>query len=112
MVSGGGNITLENQPSVRRVIIRTSRLLQHPTRDLENCTLSTPAKIVIIEDNDADVRLLRHALNEQGEAFQLLVLEDGARALEYIDEHRRGVPAAVGYRISGRHHAGELPRAR
>jgi chemotaxis family two-component system response regulator Rcp1 len=40
--------------------------------------------ILVIEDNAADVGLLRLALKETGLAFELTVIEDGAEALAYI----------------------------
>jgi chemotaxis family two-component system response regulator Rcp1 len=40
--------------------------------------------ILVIEDNAADVGLLRLALRETGLAFELTVIEDGAEALAYI----------------------------
>ena|SRR5580700_11177258 len=49
-----------------------------------------PAKILIIEDNPADVVLLRHALNHQGEPYDLELLSDGEMALRFVDEHRTG----------------------
>jgi DNA-binding response OmpR family regulator len=47
-----------------------------------------PARIVVIEDNRADVFLLERALKKQGLPYILIHLIDGTSALDYI--HRRG----------------------
>jgi CheY-like chemotaxis protein len=44
---------------------------------------SEPARILVIEDNAADVFLLRHALNQQGEDYVLEVLRDGEEAIAF-----------------------------
>ena len=44
--------------------------------------------ILVIEDNMADVFLIRHALDSRGEAYQLEVLPDGEKALAFVAEHR------------------------
>ncbi|HLG96137.1 MAG TPA: response regulator [Bryobacteraceae bacterium] len=49
---------------------------------------SAPAKILVIEDNTADVLLLRHALDHQGEAYELQVLQDGAQAMAFVESQR------------------------
>jgi chemotaxis family two-component system response regulator Rcp1 len=49
---------------------------------------SNPAKIVVIEDNSADVFLLRHALDQHNEAYILDVLRDGEEAIDFVN-HRR-----------------------
>jgi DNA-binding response OmpR family regulator len=41
-------------------------------------------RIIIIEDNPADVRLLRYALDETGEDYYLQLLRDGEEALEFV----------------------------
>src|SRR5579862_1756417 len=41
-------------------------------------------QILVIEDNAADVHLLRMALEEAGVTFGLTVIEDGATALAFI----------------------------
>ena len=51
-------------------------------------TSSHPARILVIEDNSADVMLLRHALDEHGEAYDLEVLQDGADALAFVAAQR------------------------
>lgn len=49
---------------------------------------SSPAKILVVEDNSADVFLLRHALRENGEEFVVEVLHDGAQALDFVEQQR------------------------
>jgi len=56
-------------------------------------TNSGTVRIIDIEDNPADVLLLRVALDEQGEPYELYVLDDGERALDYITEHQAGSSA-------------------
>ena len=48
----------------------------------------SPARIVVVEDNQADVFLLRHALDEHGEEYQLEVLRDGAEAISFVQNQR------------------------
>ena len=50
-----------------------------------------PPTILVIDENSADVFLLRRGLDQLGEAYQLEILADGAAALQFIDEHRTGV---------------------
>jgi CheY-like chemotaxis protein len=45
-----------------------------------------------VEDNAADIELLRFALDRQGD-YELQVLEDGEEALRFIAEHRAGIHA-------------------
>ena len=40
--------------------------------------------MLLVEDNPADVRLTREALNEYGAPYRLHVVPDGAKALEYL----------------------------
>jgi len=49
---------------------------------------STTARIVVIEDNQADVFLLRHALDEHAKNYQLEVLRDGAEAILFVEQQR------------------------
>ena len=46
--------------------------------------------ILIIEDNSADVDLLKFGLTQTGERYVLEVLADGEEALGFIEEHRAG----------------------
>jgi CheY-like chemotaxis protein len=41
-------------------------------------------QILMIEDNRADIELLRIALDGQGEPYDLIVLRDGEEALRYV----------------------------
>jgi CheY-like chemotaxis protein len=49
---------------------------------------SSPAKILVIEDNSADVFMLRHALDQHGEEYVLEVLRDGEEAIEFVNLQR------------------------
>jgi two-component system, chemotaxis family, response regulator Rcp1 len=49
---------------------------------------SSPAKIVMVEDNAADVFLLRHALDQHREHYVLDVLRDGEEAIAFVTHHR------------------------
>lgn len=48
------------------------------------------AKILVIEDNPAEIDLLRRALDTNKEPYTLDVLEDGEAALRYIHRYRSG----------------------
>jgi len=50
-----------------------------------------PARILVIEDNALDIVLLRHALDQQGEDYELEILSDGEQALQFVREHRTRV---------------------
>jgi two-component system, chemotaxis family, response regulator Rcp1 len=52
---------------------------------------SSPARILVIEDNPGDVFLLRYALEAVTEHFELKVLTDGEQALRFVQEHRLGL---------------------
>jgi CheY-like chemotaxis protein len=54
---------------------------------MPNSSTSSP-RILVVEDNQADVFLLRHALGEYGEEYQLEVLQDGAEALLFVQQQR------------------------
>ena len=41
--------------------------------------------ITVVEDNPADVYLLRHALNAHNVNYEMKVLSDGRQAMEYVD---------------------------
>jgi chemotaxis family two-component system response regulator Rcp1 len=47
-----------------------------------------PARILVIEDSRADIYLLRHALDQHSEPYELEVLRDGAEALKFIAAQR------------------------
>jgi CheY-like chemotaxis protein len=53
---------------------------------------NSPAKIVVIEDNSADVFLLRHALDQHDEPYVLDVLRDGEEAIDFVNQLRDGSP--------------------
>ncbi len=46
------------------------------------------AYILVIEDNPGDVALLRLALDQQGQEYELKVLRDGSEALAFVQEQR------------------------
>jgi CheY-like chemotaxis protein len=48
----------------------------------------SPARILLIEDNPADVYLMRSALEQQPHAYELHVIYDGAEALRFVREQR------------------------
>jgi CheY-like chemotaxis protein len=52
------------------------------------------ARILVIEDNEADIQLLRLALDQQGEDYELGILSDGEKALRFVHENRTGVREA------------------
>ena len=56
-----------------------------------NPRLMQPARILIIEDNALDIVLLRHALDQQGEDYEMEILSDGEAALRFVHEHRTRV---------------------
>jgi CheY-like chemotaxis protein len=49
------------------------------------------AKILVIEDNIADINLLRLALDQRGEKYELQVLNSGDDAIRFIQEQRTGL---------------------
>jgi CheY-like chemotaxis protein len=61
-----------------------------PERAEAALAVSIPT-ILVIEDNIADVFLIRYALDQQGEAYLLEVLPDGVAALTFVAEHRSGI---------------------
>ena len=46
------------------------------------------ARIFIVEDNPSDVFILRRALQDSGETFELQVAHDGEKALEFVCAER------------------------
>ena len=54
----------------------------------------SPAWIVAVEDNSADVFLLRHALDQHHEDYVLEVLADGEEAIEFVHRQRSAGPDA------------------
>jgi CheY-like chemotaxis protein len=51
----------------------------------------SPAHILLIEDNPADVYFMRLALEQQAPEYELRVLSDGAEALRFIEQQRDAV---------------------
>jgi CheY-like chemotaxis protein len=47
--------------------------------------------IVLVEDNPADVRLVRAALEEHGVTGELIVFRDGERAIQFIEDTEDGL---------------------
>jgi CheY-like chemotaxis protein len=52
-----------------------------------------PARILVIEDSEADIQMLRLALDQEEEDYELEILKDGEEALRFIHEHRTGARA-------------------
>ena len=50
-------------------------------------TTSKIFRILVVEDNPADVYLLRQALKQAGLNCELKVIDDGAEALEFVRNH-------------------------
>jgi CheY-like chemotaxis protein len=53
---------------------------------------TNPGKILVIEDNPADVFLLRFALNHHKEEYELELLRDGQEALRFVTQQRALAP--------------------
>jgi CheY-like chemotaxis protein len=51
-------------------------------------------RLVVIEDNPADVQLLRFTLEDAGMACELLVIEDGLQGLNWVQLHTDGQGAS------------------
>jgi|HubBroStandDraft_6_1064221.scaffolds.fasta_scaffold293612_2 CheY-like chemotaxis protein len=49
---------------------------------------SEASRIVMIEDNPGDVRILRFALDQHGEEYELEVLTNGNEAIRFVQEQR------------------------
>jgi CheY-like chemotaxis protein len=49
---------------------------------------TNPAQILLMEDNPADVRLLRLALDHHGEEYTLEILRDGEEAIRFVRSQR------------------------
>ena len=48
-------------------------------------------RVLVIDDNEADIFLLRNALDQQGEDYELEILIDGEEALRFVRESRTGI---------------------
>ncbi len=62
---------------------------------LKHASVVPPARILVIEDNSADVFLLGRALNEQDRRFELTSLADGDNALAFIRREGAYADAAI-----------------
>jgi CheY-like chemotaxis protein len=60
----------------------------------EGCMSGASFQIVLVEDAEPDVFLVREALESGGVDFSLRVLDDGEKAVEFIDEIDAGETAA------------------
>jgi CheY-like chemotaxis protein len=49
---------------------------------------TNPAKILVVEDNPGDVALLRFALDQHKEEYQLELLPDGEAAMQFVEAQR------------------------
>ena len=54
-----------------------------------------PAHITLVEDNPADVYLVRKALQERGIAFELTCFENGEEALNSLSRQERNQPDII-----------------
>jgi CheY-like chemotaxis protein len=54
-----------------------------------------PAHITLVEDNPADVFLVRKALQERGIAFELTCFENGDEALKSLSRQERNAPDII-----------------
>src|SRR5947207_11161569 len=82
-VSAWSNVTVGGFGSSQKRIkgrLFTSRFrLRKRRRHMQ----AEPFRILLVEDNDADVYLLRKALENAALNFELIVIDDGAEALAY-----------------------------
>ncbi len=51
-----------------------------------------PSTILLVEDNPADVLLIREALEEQSVRACVYVLSDGEKAVKFVDADAKGLP--------------------
>jgi two-component system, chemotaxis family, response regulator Rcp1 len=49
-----------------------------------SATIGRVARILLVEDNEADIRLTREALREQGDLIRLSTVSDGEQAMAYL----------------------------
>ena len=62
---------------------------------MKNVSAVPPARILVIEDNGADVFLLGRALNLQDRRFELICVTDGDAALAFIRREGAYADAAI-----------------
>ncbi len=53
------------------------------------------ARILVVDDSTADVSLLRLALNQQNEPYELEVLQTAEEALAFVHEHRNRMRGGI-----------------
>ena len=66
---------------------------------MKHGSVDPPARILVIEDNSADVFLLERALNKQDRRFELTSLADGDAALAFIRREGAYADAAIPHLI-------------
>ncbi len=66
---------------------------------MKHGSVDPPARILVIEDNSADVFLLERALNKQDRRFELTSLADGNAALAFIRREGAYADAAIPHLI-------------
>ena len=66
---------------------------------LKHGSVDPPARVLVIEDNSADVFLLERALNKQDRRFELTSLADGDAALAFIRREGAYADAAIPHLI-------------
>jgi CheY-like chemotaxis protein len=49
------------------------------------------ARILVIDDNEADIDLLRDVLDQKEKDYELEILRDGEEALRFVQDHRIGL---------------------
>ena len=55
--------------------------------------MSTPVTVFLVEDNPADVLLIREALEEHRVRADVYVLSDGEKAMRFVDTEARALPS-------------------
>ena len=79
----GGRIWAEGQSNVGAIFRFT---LPAEERELERPAAEGPIKILVVEDNPMDVRMIRYALQQQKTwATEIAVAEDGEQAIYYLN---------------------------
>jgi two-component system, chemotaxis family, response regulator Rcp1 len=63
-------------------------IIRFAVRNQEEIADMAAAKILVVEDNPGEIVLLRLALEDQGEDYELLVLDDGEQAIQFVEEQR------------------------
>jgi PAS domain S-box-containing protein len=90
--SYGGRIWAEGQSSAGAIFRFT---LPAEQRELERPTAEGPTKILVVEDNPMDVRMIRYALQQQKAwATEITVAEDGEAAIHYLKQQDSFVDAS------------------